>query len=120
MKWQEVEAIVRRYYQTVDSPTPAAVVDLFAGDAVYRRPGYEPIIGREALLAFYEGERVIAEGNHEIVGVLVDGPARAAVEGHFSGRLRDGSSVTLGFADFFTVRKGVIVDRNTYFDTPAV
>ncbi|MDQ6526644.1 nuclear transport factor 2 family protein [Nocardioides sp. LHD-245] len=120
MNRQQVEAVVRRYYETVDSPTPADVVDLFANDAVYRRPGYEPMVGREALLGFYDRRRVIAEGTHELLGVLVGAPDRAAVEGRFSGRLRDGSSVTLGFADFFTVKEDLIIERSTYFETPTV
>lgn len=113
-------ASIRCYYRTVDSADPTAVVTLFSEDAVYRRPGYQPMVGRESLLRFYGGERVIAAGRHVITRILSDGTFQVAVEGRFSGRLKNGSDVDLGFADFFTVRDELIVERITYFDTPAV
>lgn len=113
-------APVRLYYETVDSADPTAVVELFAEDAVYRRPGYEPMVGRAALLRFYGGRRVIAAGRHVITRIVSDGPAHVAVEGRFVGRLKDGSRVDLGFADFFTLRDTLIVERTTYFAASAV
>lgn len=35
-------------------------------------------------------------------------------------RLRDGRDVEIGFADFFTIRDGLIVDRATYLEAAAV
>jgi ketosteroid isomerase-like protein len=112
---------IRHYYHTVDTAGHEAVVALFHPDAVYRRPGYPPLEGRDALLAFYGGVRVIASGRHELQELLVDAPAgRAAVAGRFLGHLKDGTAVTVGFADFFHVRDGLITDRTTYFDRAAV
>ncbi|WP_116952014.1 nuclear transport factor 2 family protein [Jiangella endophytica] len=113
-------APVLHYYETVDSEDPTAVVDLFSEDAVYRRPGYQPMVGRAALLRFYGGERVIAAGRHVITRIVLDGPAHVAVEGRFIGHLKDGSRVDLGFADFFTLHDTLIVERATYFEASAV
>lgn len=110
---------VRRYYRLVDAGELEEMFGLFADDVVYRRPGYEAIEGFDELRAFYEGQRVIAEGRHSLRSLVVDGD-RVAVEGDFHGVLRDGRRVTLRFADFFTFHEGRIVVRDTYFDAPLV
>lgn len=116
----EVEERVRHYYPTVDSGDAEAVAALFAEDAVYARPGYQPLRGRAAILAFYTGDRVIAEGRHTVDRVLVAG-GRAAVQGRFDGVLKDGSEVAVEFADFFDVDDaGAFTERTTYFYAPLV
>jgi ketosteroid isomerase-like protein len=114
-----LDAAVLRYYSTVDTCDAADVVALFTADAIYRRPGYEPMQGADQLLAFYGGQRVIAEGRHTLVQVLLDGP-RAAVQGEFRGVLHDGRSVHVRFADFLRFDGDLIAERDTYFDAPAV
>ena len=116
----ELRASVLRYYRTVDTGAPEDVVALFATDAVYRRPGYAPLVGSEELLAFYAGRRVIASGRHTVDRLLVDADT-AAVQGSFRGILRDGEAVALRFADFFRIDEGgLIAQRDTYFDAPLV
>lgn len=114
------EAVVRRYYELVDAGDVEGVVGCFADDAVYHRPGYAPMVGAEALRAFYSGERVIADGRHVLDELVVDGE-RVAVHGRFSGTLRDGSAAQVGFADFWVLggdRRATT--RRSFFDTPAV
>lgn len=114
------EELVRRYYPVVDAGDPHAVVALFSDDAVYRRPGYPPLAGTAALLAFYEQDRVIVEGRHTVHQVVVDGN-RAAVQGSFAGVLKDGTKPELDFADFFEVDDdGRFSSRTTYFFAPLV
>lgn len=48
---QGVDAAVRRYYERVDAGDVGGVLDCFADDAAYHRPGYEPMVGRAALAA---------------------------------------------------------------------
>lgn len=113
-------ASTRRYYRLVDEGDLDGVVDWFAPDGVYHRPGYEPLRGRDALRAFYGGARVIDTGAHTLSDVLVDGD-RVAVRGRFDGRLKDGSEVSVGFADFVRYDgDGRAVERHSYFDTPTV
>ncbi len=112
---------MRRYYDTVDTEGATAVASLFSEDAVYRRPGYAPMVGRPALLRFYESERVIEDGRHRLTQVVTGAdPTQVAVAGRFIGRLKNGSQVDLGFADFFTLRDSLIAARVTFFDSPAV
>lgn len=108
------------YYRAVDAGDIAAVVAWFAEDGVYHRPGYAPMRGRAALQEFYGGERVIASGAHRVDQVIVEGSS-AAARGVFSGTLKDGSEVTIGFADFVDYdESGRVRERHSYFDVPAV
>lgn len=114
------EEAVRRYYERVDAGDLAGILDCFADDAVYHRPGYPPMAGREAIAAFYDGERVIADGRHVLAALLVDGPA-VAVHGRFTGTLKDGSEAVVGFADFWVLDGEYrAITRHSFFDTPAV
>ncbi|MFJ4634867.1 nuclear transport factor 2 family protein [Streptomyces hygroscopicus] len=93
---------------------------LFAETAVYRRPGYEPMRGQADLMAFYTGERVIAEGKHTVVTTVADG-RRVAVNGVFEGVLKDGREVSLEFADFFELDAALrFARRDTFFFAPMV
>lgn len=110
---------IETYYRLVDAEALEEMLDLFADDAVYERPGYEPLRGKPAIEAFYRGDRVIVSGQHTLTNVLVD-DARAAVEGSFAGVLRDGQHVEVAFSDFFSLRDGKFVTRHTYFFAPSV
>jgi steroid Delta-isomerase len=111
---------VRRYYALVDDNDTDGLLALFSPDAEYRRPGYEPLVGRERIEEFYRSERVIADGRHAIEE-LVSAGGTAAVRGSFSGTLRDGAPVEAGFADFFRFAPdGRFAGRTTYFYAPLV
>ena len=111
---------VRRYYLLVDADEVAALVGLFAPDAHYYRPGYQPLTGRAELERFYREERVIAKGSHTLTGIVA-ACLDVAVQGEFSGELRDGRQVSLRFADFFSFGPDDLVTRRaTYFFAPLV
>ncbi|MFI9722806.1 nuclear transport factor 2 family protein [Streptomyces sp. NPDC052396] len=113
-------AKVREYYRLVDSHDIPGLVSLFADDASYHRPGYRPMRGRAALNAFYSGERVIVRGRHTIVTTVAEAN-RVAVNGRFEGVLKDGSEVSLEFADFFLLDEDQrFARRETYFFAPLV
>lgn len=103
------------YYRLVDSNDVAGLVDLFAPDAIYHRPGYPPLIGHYELTAFYLRDRIIVSGRHTVMSVVAAGGG-VAVQGSFTGLLRDGTTTSLRFADFFTVSAtGHFTRRDTYF-----
>jgi steroid Delta-isomerase len=111
---------VRHYYQLVDQGDVDALVDLFAPDAVYHRPGYAPLFGRSDLRRFYEGQRVIDHGAHTVTQVVAHG-SDVAVKGEFRGVLRDGRYVELRFADFFSLNPRLeFARRDTFFFAPLV
>ncbi len=111
---------VRRYYRLVDRRDIDGLVSLFSPDAVYARPGYPALRGRDQIRAFYQEERVIARGDHTLSCVVAE-PDRVAVHGQFSGVLRDGREVQLRFADFFLLdAEGRFAQRDTFFFAPLV
>lgn len=112
---------VRRYYDRVDAGDIEGLVALFHPDAVYRRPGYEPFVGRAALRDFYIKDRMIVEGRHVLAHVVAQEDAVASC-GEFFGRLLDGREVTVRFADVFECESGtgLFLQRTTYFYVPSV
>ena len=111
---------MQRYYDALDRDDLEAVLELFSGDALYRRPGYEVIAGMERLRAYYSGDRKLAAGRHLVRDVIVEGQ-RAAAHGMYEGQLKDGERTTMGFGAFFTFdMNGRIAEHTTYFFTPAV
>lgn len=114
-----VNELVKRYYSTVDAGDAHATSALFASDASYDRPGYPTMVGSQ-ITDFYHGERVIETGSHALGEVLVEGD-RASSRGVFTGRLKDGTETSVGFADFFLFdTEGLIAERTTYFYQAAV
>lgn len=114
-----MHATVQEYYRRIDAHDVESLLELFAENARYERPGYDPLVGRSALRQFYFAARVIESGAHAIARVVEAGDS-VAVEGRFSGELKDGRHVELGFADFFVLSAEMIVGRRTYFYTPMV
>ncbi len=111
---------VHLLYQMVDAGDAAGIAQLHAPDAVYHRPGYEPMVGRERMFQFYHRDRIIAEGRHVLETMIAD-DCQVAVNGQFLGTLRDGSAVELRFADFFEVDEhALIVNRRTFYFTHTV
>lgn len=112
------ESVVRRYYELVDAARYDDLVELFAEDVRYERPGQPTIEGRDALREFYESGRPLEDGTHEIHSVIVEGRT-AAVRGSFTGKRR-GEQVQFGFADFHEFEDEVIARRYTYTDRDEV
>jgi steroid delta-isomerase len=111
---------VTSYYKLVDADDVEGLLDLFADDAVYDRPGYDPLVGMEALRMFYSSTRVIQSGTHAVTNLVV-GENKIAAEGTFEGTLKNGAEVSLRWADFWTFGEdGKVTRRDSYFHTPVV
>ncbi|ONI76417.1 ketosteroid isomerase [Actinosynnema sp. ALI-1.44] len=111
---------VRHYYELVDLADFDSLVRLFAPDAVYHRPGFDPIVGHDGLTRFFTAQRQIREGAH-VVESIVDAGDQVAVRGVFAGTLKNGTEVTARFADFFKfAADGRFERRYTYFYAPLV
>ncbi|MDA5145781.1 nuclear transport factor 2 family protein [Streptomyces sp. AD681] len=111
---------VRTYYDLVDAGDVSGLVQLFAVDAEYHRPGYDRLSGRAELERFYREERVIADGRHRLSKIVSQG-REVAVHGTFEGVLRDGTKTSVRFADFFSVNPtGTFSVRETFFYAPLV
>jgi branched-chain amino acid aminotransferase len=113
------ENFVVELFRRVDSRDWEGLRESFAPDAVYERPGYEPLVGLERLLHFYREERVIAAGEHRLEHVVIDGDT-AACWGRFVGIHKNGSPIDERFADCYTLEDGRIKTRRSFFFRPAV
>lgn len=115
-----LRAAVHGYYEAMDRDDIDSVLEFFSGDVLYRRPGYERIVGMDALRQYYASDRQIATGRHVLTSVIVEGQ-RVAAHGTFEGDLRDGSTTSVGFAAFFVFDlNGRAAEHTTYFFVPAV
>jgi ketosteroid isomerase-like protein len=111
--------LVTGLFDIVDGRRWDELVEVFTPDAVYDRPGYDPLVGLDRIVRFYERERIIATGRHSVTRVVSDLGA-AACWGRFVGTGRDGRPLDEEFADTYAVRDGRIAHRKTYFYRPAI
>jgi ketosteroid isomerase-like protein len=111
--------LVAALFEVVDGRLWADLDTVFAEDCVYHRPGYEPLVGLARIRRFYQEERIIASGRHQVVGVLGEGGSMACW-GRFQGLSHSGQAIDEGFADAYRVQAGRITDRRTYFYRAAI
>jgi len=108
-------------FRRIDARDFDSLHQSFCPDAVYERPGYEPLVGLERLLHFYREERVIAAGEHRLEHIVIDEDAGAAAcWGRFVGVHKNGSPIDERFADAYTLEDGRIKTRRSFFFRPAV
>lgn len=108
-------ARVLSHYDLVDKGDLAAVIDLYAPDAVYRRPGYGTFHGRNAVADFYLRLRQIRLSKHSITAVITEAE-NVAVQGEFSGVGPRGELIDLRFSDFFVLGPdGCFIARDTFY-----
>lgn len=114
------ENFVVELFRKIDARDWEALPSSFADDVVYERPGYPPLVGREAVMRFYRHERVIADGEHQLERVVLD-DGGGACWGRLVGVHRDGSPLDERFADVYTLdEQGRIKTRRSYFFRPAI
>lgn len=111
--------IIRDLFRVVDARDWDSMQTFFCQDVTYERPGYDPIIGFENLLHFYEHVRVIASGRHELEQIMIDGQ-RGSCCGRFLGVNKAGVPLDERFADMYLFENGKIKQRRSYFFRPAV
>ncbi|MFC7072724.1 nuclear transport factor 2 family protein [Halovenus rubra] len=111
-------ATVREYYELVDAGRYDTLVELFATDVRYERPGQDVIEGQDSLRQFYFDERPLDDGSHTLHDVVVNDET-VAVRGQFTG-IQNGESVSFEFADFHEFADGKIHRRYTFTDRDEV
>ncbi|MEU7134115.1 nuclear transport factor 2 family protein [Streptomyces sp. NPDC046261] len=116
---RSADVLVGDLFQVIDNRRWADLASVFAEDAVYERPGYEPLEGLARIRRFYEHERVIAAGRHHVEHVA-GGAEAVACWGRFLGSDKDGGALDEAFADTYVLRDGKILRRKTFFFRPAI
>jgi uncharacterized protein len=123
--WGETEMtspltqLVCGYYKAMDLGDLSVALACFAPTAIYRRPGYEALLGLDAIHRYYQETRIISSGSHRIDSLIVDGD-EVAVQGAFEGQGHAGQRLVTRFADFWRFGDDLVLERNTYFDAAAV
>ncbi|XRQ09026.1 nuclear transport factor 2 family protein [Actinomadura welshii] len=113
------EQLVTELFDIIDGRRWDELGSVFADDCVYRRPGYEPIVGLARLQHFYRHERIVASGEHSIEHTVSD-LGTVVCWGTFTGESEAGRPLDEGFADVYRVRDGKIAQRRTYFYRPGI
>ena len=113
------ETLIREQFAVIDTADWDRLNDIFSPAVVYCRPGYEDIVGIDALLDFYKNVRIIAAGKHDILGIMTDS-STGCCWGRFEGQSRSGEELAEYFADWYDVDDGFITHRRTFFYRPAV
>ncbi len=114
-----LSAVVTEYYRNIDRQDFKAALSCYMPDAIYRRPGYDALVGIQAISKFYYEVRMISSGRHELEAVIEDGDM-VAVHGSFHGTSRSEAPTDVRFSDFWRFSGLLVVERNTYFDAAAV
>ncbi len=115
-----VDPLPVRLFDVIDGCAWNRLPDLFAKECVYERPGYDPIRGIADLLRFYEHDRIISRGHHQL-SHLVQIEGLSACWGTFRGVSRNQEPLEEQFADTFELSAdGYILRRKTYFFRPAI
>lgn len=115
----ETTTLVHDMFRIIDGREFDRLGEVCHEDVVYERPGYEPIVGLEALLHFYREVRIIASGRHHLEAVVLD-DEHGACWGRFEGLHRNGTDLGVEFADTYVLDGGKVRRRKTFFYKPAV
>lgn len=116
---RSASTLVTTLFDIIDGARWDELATVFTEDCVYNRPGYDPLVGLTRLDHFYQHERIIKSGRHEVLHAVGELGA-AACWGRFTGVSRTGDPLDEQFADTYLVQGDKIVLRQTYFFRPAV
>lgn len=124
LKSEESEHIMQtlhHYYDAIDQGDVDSALALFSNDeqgepvAVYKRGSSPERMGMGRLRKFYEEERIIEAGHHELEQVVVYGQ-RGEVRGRLVGKLKsEDRQVNVEFCDRFEFLNGKVIHRVTSF-----
>lgn len=104
----ESAALVRRYYDALDSHDYETLESILAADFVQRRPD-RTFEDRDAFVRFMRTERPNPDTTHELTAVVADDGTVAA-----RGRVLDSGTELFEYADFFAIEDERIAALETY------
>jgi ketosteroid isomerase-like protein len=103
-------------FAAIDRQDTAAFVGFLTDDAVFRFGSAPPVQGRDAIAAAVGGFfDTIADLAHRIDNSVVQGSSQF-IEGEVTYTRRDGSQITLPFADVFEYEGDLIAHYKIYMD----
>jgi steroid delta-isomerase-like uncharacterized protein len=118
--------VVLRFYKLFEAGDLDGADELFGDDCITVTPAGE--MTKKEHRAFGEAFKAALPDAHMVVSTAMEDDGVVAVEGRFRGTHTgdlvtaqgtippNGHTIDLGFADFFTVNHGKIVEQRTYWD----
>jgi ketosteroid isomerase-like protein len=108
---------VRMLFRAIDEADLGVLEALLHPLSEYEESGYLPFRGRESVMNFYRNVRSFARSEHIIESVSQDGD-RLICCGRFLGKRRDGTEVSILFADIIQFENRKIRKRRVYHCEP--
>ncbi|MBM4188569.1 MAG: nuclear transport factor 2 family protein [Gemmatimonadetes bacterium] len=110
-----MDDFIRTMFQAIDGRDWDALANQLHPEVRYDRPGFEPLMGRDAVIHFYREVRQI-HGRHHL-DHLIANDREGAHFGHFVGAKPDGTPFTADYADYYGFKDGLLWRRKSYFHT---
>jgi len=118
---QKPLAVAKDYFAAVNETRLDDLARVFAEDAVLKFPMLEPLRGRAAIRAFYEGVLQFYPERHDLVTRwFVSDAGDVAAEIHFEGKTTTGRPVVFDAVDLFRVAGGEIRELLIFYDSARV
>lgn len=115
------EEAVQAYFEAVHAGRADQLAEVFTESAALYFPMQEPVRGRGAIRAFYEGVFAFYTRRSDSVSrwfFSEDGSVAAEI--HFEGRTSDGKDVVFDAVDVFSVEDGKISRLQIFYDSARV
>jgi ketosteroid isomerase-like protein len=116
---ESLETTIVRFLRAVDDQDWGAVEAMLHPDAEFEMPALPPFRGRDRVMSYYRGARPVVSSEHVLESIVVDGE-RAACWGRVTGRRKDGSELSILFAEVMQFEDGRIRRLRAYIcESPA-
>lgn len=119
---EEMRWVLTTYYDAIDRGDVETVLALFSNDRLgeptvrYKRGTQPEVVGADKLRQFFEKDRIIESGEHELISVMIDDESGTGrVEGSFRGVLKSQELVDIVFNDRFEFLGSKIIYRRSTF-----
>ncbi|MCV6603061.1 MAG: nuclear transport factor 2 family protein [Cohaesibacter sp.] len=106
-------------FEAIDCNCWDALEQILAPDVVYERPGYAPLVGRDAVMNFYRHIRIIKSGIHKVQGFARQGKI-LSYYGNFKGISQSDEPLNVDFCDICKLDGDHLYYRKTFFHIAAV
>jgi ketosteroid isomerase-like protein len=121
MTTQDPIAVAKAYFSAVNETRLDDLAKVFAENARLEFPQQEPIQGRQAIRAFYEGVlQFYPERFDQVTRYFSDGQGGVAAEIHFEGKTLTGRPVVFDAVDLFRTSGGEIQELRIFYDAKNV
>jgi len=114
-----IHTIMRMLLRAIDAAEWLVVESLIHPQAEYEVSGHAPMRGRDAIMTYYKNVRPIRKGEHLVESMAAEG-ANGVCWGRFNATRKDGTEISVPFADVMQFEQNKIRKRRVYYCEPKV